>query len=199
MGSNPTLSARIFAHPFTKLELPRLCYSLNNFRAAFRDARFLLRAHRRCAAVRSSIMRSVDGQIRRSSRTHSFRLRAIAGVLLAFFFLPFLLPFCNVNSEAALPACCRRDGKHHCAMFAHTGAPGIIASTGPIARAATPDCPYRSRLLMPLVWRTLFVHRAPVFSIPTASSAALRVRTILIAQRCEFGSHRKRGPPSLLV
>jgi len=137
-------------------------------------------------------------RIRRSKRTHSFRLRAIAGVLLAFFFLPFLLPFCNVDSEAALPACCRRDGKHHCAMFAHTGAPGITASTGPVARAATPECPYRSRWLMPLVWRTLFLHRAPVFFVPCAPASALGVETILITRGCEFGIHRKRGPPFFL-
>jgi hypothetical protein len=123
----------------------------------------------------------------------------MSGVLLAFFFLPFLLPFCNVDSESALPACCRRDGKHHCAMFAHAGQPKQSASAGPTAHGATPDCPYRSRLLMPLAWRALFIHRAPVFSASDASSAALGVETMLITRRCEFESHRKRGPPSLFT
>ncbi len=123
----------------------------------------------------------------------------MSGVLLAFFFLPFLLPFCNLNSEDALPACCRRDGKHHCAMSQQIMQPKVIASAGTVVRAATADCPYRSRLLMPLVLRALFVHRAVVFTVAENFSTTLGVERVNIVRRCEFGIHRKRGPPALLI
>jgi len=44
--------------------------------------------------------------------------KLISILLLAFFGLPFVSPLLasTAKSEANLPACCRRDGKHHCMM-----------------------------------------------------------------------------------
>lgn len=123
----------------------------------------------------------------------------MSGVLLAFFLLLFSLPFCSLDSESALPACCRRDGKHHCAMTARAVEFEFRDGAKPVARATTPDCPYRSQLLMPLAWRALFVHGEPVFSAPGDSVVSLGVETMFIARLSESRSHRKRGPPSLLV
>src|SRR5208337_2170358 len=134
-----------------------------------------------------------------SSQAHSLRARAICGVLLAFFLLPLFIPFFNLGSESTLPACCRRDGKHQCAMSAHFQQPVPSASSEPVVRAAIPVCPYRSRLLMPIVSRMLFAPSAPAFSVPGVSSAALGVETIRVARVSEFRSHLKRGPPSLLT
>jgi hypothetical protein len=123
----------------------------------------------------------------------------MSGVLLAFFLLPLFIPFFNSGSESNLPPCCRRDGKHHCAMFARYRQPALSASSGPIVRAVMASCPYRSRLLMPFVSRVLFVPSSRVFSVPGVSYPALGLETILLARISEFRSHRKRGPPSLLA
>jgi hypothetical protein len=43
--------------------------------------------------------------------------RLLAISLLLLFMVPCVLPLFGANAaEAALPACCRRNGKHHCMM-----------------------------------------------------------------------------------
>jgi hypothetical protein len=84
-------------------------------------------------------------------------------------------------------------------MSAHFQQPVLSVSSELVVRAAIPVCPYRSRLLMPIVSRVLFVPSAPAFSVPGVSSAALGVETIRVARVSEFRSHLKRGPPSLLT
>lgn len=133
------------------------------------------------------------------SRAHNLGLRAVTGVILAIFLLPLFLPFFGLGPEAALPPCCRRDGKHHCAMSARFLRPVLSASTEPVVRAATPPCPYRSRLLMPPVSRVLFVPAVPAFSVPVVSYPGTGLETILFARLCDFCSHLDRGPPSLLT
>ena len=125
------------------------------------------------------------------------RVRAISGVLLAFFLLPLFLPFFSFGSESTLPACCRRDGKHHCAMSARLRESVQSASSGPVVRDVTSPCPYRSRLLMAFISRMLFVPCAPVFSGQAVSYPAPGLETILLARLCEIRSNLKRGPPSL--
>jgi len=134
-----------------------------------------------------------------SSRVHRLRLRAMSGVLLAFFLLPVFAPFLSSGSESTLPACCRRDGKHHCAMSARLRESVQRASSGPIATAATPFCPYRSRLLMPLVFRVLFARCARVLFVPCDSRLVLGIESILLARLSELRSNLKRGPPALLA
>jgi len=125
-----------------------------------------------------------------SSRVHRLLLRTMSGVLLAFFLLPLFAPFLSSDSESTLPACCRRDGKHHCAMSARLRESVQRASSGPIAHAATPCCPYRSRLLMPLVFRVLFARCARVFFVPCDSQPVPGIETILLARLSESRSNR---------
>jgi hypothetical protein len=153
----------------------------------------------KCAAIRNRFMPSHDARRYGSWRAHSFGLRAMSGVLLAFFLLPLFLPFFNPGSESNLPACCRRDGKHQCAMSAGFRRSALSASSGPIVCAELPPCPYRSQLLMPFASRALFAAPAAVFSAPGVSYPAPGLETILLAGISEFRSHRKRGPPSLLA
>jgi hypothetical protein len=40
--------------------------------------------------------------------------RAIATSLMIFFSWTLIAPLLAPNAEASLPACCRRNGKHHC-------------------------------------------------------------------------------------
>ena len=46
---------------------------------------------------------------------------ALLAVLLGF---PPLMPLLSAETEAKLPACCRRDGKHGCSMNAKADTPG---------------------------------------------------------------------------
>ncbi|MFI5093006.1 MAG: hypothetical protein ACHQIK_06155 [Candidatus Acidiferrales bacterium] len=142
-------------------------------------------------------MPSLDARRYASLHAPSFGLRAMSGALLAFFLLPFFVPFFNPGSESNLPACCRRDGKHHCAMLARMQQPALSASSGPIVRSELPVCPYRSRLLAPFASRMLFAAPAAAFSAPSVSHPAPGLETILLARIFDFRSHRKRGPPLL--
>lgn len=138
-------------------------------------------------------------EIRRydSLRARSLRVRAISGVLLAFFLLPLFLPFLSFGPESTLPACCRRDGKHHCAMSTWLREPIQRASSGPVVRDVTSPCPYRSRWLMAFVSRVLFVPGAPAFSRQGVSFPAPDPEGLALARLLEIRSHCKRGPPSL--
>jgi len=138
-------------------------------------------------------------EIRRcdSSLAHSLPVRAMSGFLLAFFLLPLFLPFFNSGSQSTLPACCRHDGKHHCAMSAPLRQSVLSASSEPVIRDVTPPCPYRSRLLMAFISRVLFVHRASVFSGQGVSYPAPSLETSVNALLSEIRSNLQRGPPSL--
>jgi len=66
----------------------------------------------------------------------------LAVVLMAVFTAPSVSLLCAA-SENAVPACCRRDGKHRC-MMSMRGM--LLGDTRPSFRDALPDCPYRSHL-----------------------------------------------------
>jgi len=72
------------------------------------------------------------------SRAHGFFQRVVS-VVLAQFLLPLLLTLSNA-SDATLPACCRRDGKHHCAMPDRSRPPGPKGLLGA-------SCPHRTTFL----------------------------------------------------
>ena len=132
-----------------------------------------------------------------SSRAYGLGLRAVCVVLIAFFLLPLFIPFLNLAFESTLPACCRRDGKHQCAMSASFRQPVLSTSSEPVVRALIPTCPYRSRLLMPTVSRAVFAPSTPALSVPVVLHSTLGLETILLARISEFRGHLKRGPPSL--
>ena len=76
--------------------------------------------------------------LRFSSPAHGLFQRVVS-VVLALFLLPLLLPLSNA-SDATLPACCRRDGKHHCAMSDRSRPPGPKGLPGA-------SCPHRTTFL----------------------------------------------------
>jgi len=62
--------------------------------------------------------------------------RVSAAALLAVFSLSLIGPALSTSDPASnLPPCCRRDGKHHCAMMASRSAP----SSGPVLQSTR--CP----------------------------------------------------------
>jgi hypothetical protein len=112
--------------------------------------------------------------------------------LLIAFGAPFVAPIfaATSDSQTNLPACCRRHGKHHCAMPSSTQG----GHSGDVFRA--PPCPFYpaaaqqtriagASLAAPL-WPFIPVHR---------DSAALLSRQ-RGAQIAAASAHLKRGPPS---
>ena len=114
--------------------------------------------------------------------------RAIASILLAFISFP-LMGAAMAARFGSSPACCRRDGKHHCEMaVSETDGPGINS-----AKCASWGNPATALLdLQPVV---------PVMETQRYSPiAATGIVQFQVARATVNSSHSlpKRGPPSLL-
>jgi hypothetical protein len=120
--------------------------------------------------------------------------RALAISLMLLFSLPLVTPLFGSAAEAVIPLCCRRGGKHHCAMPSET-----TQDSGFGARAVREKCPY-----MPAGPAVLVL---PSFTPSTAASiyAGITRHPAVSPQtyaqlRISFDRARqKRGPPALLV
>jgi hypothetical protein len=119
-------------------------------------------------------------------------------LLLAFFGLPFMSPLfalaTDVQSNA--PACCRRNGAHHCLghMTEHAGASNREIQIG----AQAQKCPYSPKAVAAthpnlLATGTSSAVFAGIVSHPTGIAQTESKRRI----SCDR-SRQKRGPPSLL-
>jgi hypothetical protein len=124
--------------------------------------------------------------------------RLVAAALMLVFTSPLVLPFfaASADSEASLPACCRRHGKHHCNMTAAMMAM-LAASSGPVLTA--PPCPLYPTAAAPVRIVTAFFatqlppsvefRRDPAPPAP----APLRARILTATSNCT------RGPPTRLT
>ena len=70
---------------------------------------------------------------------------AIASVLIAAILCGALTPLAEASSSKSLPACCRRDGKHHCARRL----PGRADDQSAVFRSKSDPCPYRAANVAP--------------------------------------------------
>jgi hypothetical protein len=120
---------------------------------------------------------------------HGLR-RALATLLTALFGFALIWPLLAANPSPELPSCCRRDGKHRCAMDADAGASqsGIPAfssrcSLFPQIRLSL----NRSSLLAPPA-----THRAMGVSLP---ASVLQHAAWLAPYSLSGGTEHKRGPP----
>lgn len=123
--------------------------------------------------------------------------RAPAALLLLVLSLPLITPlFASGVDESQLPACCRRNGKHHCAMAASEATlGGIPAGTVVIAE----KCPYSPfgcpQLMLPHVFLRssmgLSARPASISRIAGEAEAGWRIST--------DRARHKRGPPATLL
>jgi len=130
-------------------------------------------------------------------------LRRLLSILLfGATLLPMIAPMISTGAtaESMLPACCRRDGKHHCMMSAAARAIMLGETNDEAMRAGTPpeQCPYRQRSLVA-------VHLQVFTPAATATRSAFLLRAPSAAAQAEClrrisfdRSRQKRGPPSLL-
>ena len=95
--------------------------------------------------------------------------RLIANSLLVILIASLLAPLALCFQQSSVPACCRRNGKHHCMA----GVSGITASNdkAPVFRTIPSRCPFRSTVatLVPVaraqVGRTsTYVHPSEILS-----------------------------------
>lgn len=130
-------------------------------------------------------------------------LRRLFSILLFWAtLLPLIAPLLSTGAmaESTLPACCRRDGTHHCAMSssAHAMMLGETNDSAPRISAPPEQCPYRQHSLAAAHLQVFTpasaaTHAAFLLRAPSASAQAECLRRISFDR-----SRQKRGPPSHL-
>ena len=112
--------------------------------------------------------------------------RAIALVLLALIGFPLIAETRSADASSGLPDCCRRNGKHHCAMQ------GVDPSGPSLGSARCPSWPAQTAALLDL--------QAPSPVVSESGSLPLSYAGISFSRYAVFsaqfkGRPRKRGPP----
>lgn len=117
--------------------------------------------------------------------------RALASLLLALFSFPLIVPMLRADAASSLPACCRRNGEHHCAMPDH--------SSGSALRASQPRCPLFPKAGAAAVsFNPVVLSAAPQAGEPSLVFSPATKSNHNIPQITLRGSVQKRGPPSSL-
>jgi hypothetical protein len=121
--------------------------------------------------------------------------RALASLLLVLISFPLIAPAIAAKSTSNLPACCRRDGAHHCAMFSSE-----LGTQGPSFQAVRQKCPY-----FPATTVTSAQGKAAVLrTLHAIVASAARYPAALPRTESQYHtsfsrSRQKRGPPSLVA
>jgi hypothetical protein len=129
---------------------------------------------------------------------HESRVRRGFSIFLVLFFgLGPLTTLSPASDDAALPACCRRNGAHHCAMYMHMALATMVVPPGAPPIAKTPShCPYYP---LHATVRTAPVHMLAA-AVPDAAGLLLQVLAVPAAGRAPllnpFGPTAVRGPPA---
>jgi hypothetical protein len=122
--------------------------------------------------------------------------RTLASLLLVLISFPLIGPalFAGSDSDSNLPACCRRDGKHHCAMM--DAADRQKSEAGPALKAT--KCPqFPSTTVAPGCAKTIVLSVSPAIGTVLQVQPACFQRAERIARATFSRSLQKRGPPYL--
>jgi hypothetical protein len=122
--------------------------------------------------------------------------RALATLLLALFSFSLISPAVLASDpESNLPACCRRDGKHHCAMMGAMMAMQSESPSGPALQTARcPSFPTAGAIAA-----------SPAASLPGLSQAVFTgffSHSVFLQATATLGlssysrAGQKRGPPA---
>lgn len=129
----------------------------------------------------------------------------LATLLLALFALPLLAPLLALTTpalnESDLPACCRRNGAHHCAMSMEAVSAMVRMQYLSRPRQFAPPvqpCPFRTTALAPAAPNPF----TPGFSATSSLFSALQchpagaIQTECRRRIARTRSRYKRGPPA---
>jgi len=124
--------------------------------------------------------------------------RLLSICLFAAILLPFFAPLLSMgaSAETMLPACCRREGKHHCMMGNMVAT--SVADGQKNFRASREICPYQQRALV-VAHHELSAVAASVDTAPIRLHRPATPAQAECLRRISFDrSRQKRGPPTLL-
>ena len=121
--------------------------------------------------------------------------RLLSITLLLLFGLQFVGPaFAWAgDAESGLPACCRRNGTHHCMMSAEQI---TKLEAGQHLLAVHSQCPMFPKALAPAHHETLSIHLAAALYAEVFSHPAQFRQVEAWARVARDGARQKRGPPA---
>jgi hypothetical protein len=113
--------------------------------------------------------------------------RFVATLLLAIFSFPLMASAISAPGDSKAPACCRREGKHHCGMANTDAGAGV--------REKCPNYPLAPAT--PAFSNAVVLNSSQVFFASIVKHPAIHAQTEAL-QRIAFSrSRQKRGPPVL--
>jgi hypothetical protein len=122
-------------------------------------------------------------------------MRRVIAILLLVLFCSFAgepLFAASSGGESNLPACCRRDGKHHCAM----GMAGEAESSGRRIATIGEKCPCCPASVAAIHDQLLSAPPSMVFYAALVSHPSSLAQTRAKARISFDRSRQKRGPPA---
>jgi hypothetical protein len=120
--------------------------------------------------------------------------RALASLLLAVFGFPLIAPAVFADAGSMLPECCRRSGKHHCAMTMDDA-----PLTGVSFRSAHSRCPlYPGISATPAGEYVAVLNGSGAIFGVLVSHPAIHVQTRAVYRVSFSRTRQKRGPPVVL-
>ena len=119
--------------------------------------------------------------------------RTAASALMFFVLAPLFVWLAVPEPQSTLPACCRRDGKHHCAAMAMMEE--REQDPTPSIRDSSSTCPYHSACAAVSAASVAGPPARFAFFAQTVSRPEQIVQIVIQARISEARSHLKRGPP----
>lgn len=117
--------------------------------------------------------------------------RAIAISLMMLFSWTLIAPISVPDNQASLPACCRKNGKHHCAMRIM----GLLAGSQSGFTTVAEKCPCYPLNAGSTNSPQYQVKPAGTFYAEFVSYPALALQSEALYCISSLRSHQKRGPP----
>jgi hypothetical protein len=123
--------------------------------------------------------------------------RVSATFLLAVLGFTAVIPLVFADPESSRPVCCRRDGKHQCAMMAAQAQEE--SSSGPALRATRATCPYfPGSGAEPTYPSAAKPEASPAIFASLISHPAVHAQCEARYRISFTRTHQKRGPPVIL-
>jgi hypothetical protein len=124
--------------------------------------------------------------------------RLLSITLLLLFSLPLISPVLALaaGSDANLPACCRRNGVHHCIMKLPQA---DVSGHGPAFSAIPQTCPGFPAIVTSVRHGDLSFYHASLIFAELVAHPSIKAQTQARARVALDRSRHKRGPPTDLL